>query len=57
MTYTTSRPTEQLYEFRGKQFMSDEQTIRQLNYALALNRSEERYVLVKTSKKTDGCDQ
>jgi hypothetical protein len=54
MTYTTDRPKEQLYEYRGKQFMSDEWTINQLNYALALNHSKERYVLVKKSKKKDG---
>lgn len=56
MTYFTERPKEKLYEFRGKQFMCDAWTINQLNYALALNHSEERYVLVKKtkSKKTNG---
>jgi hypothetical protein len=42
---------EKLYEFRGKVFPSDETTIRQLNYALALNRSKERYKLVNQKTK------
>jgi hypothetical protein len=54
MTYTTDRPKEQLYEYRGKQFMSDEWTINQLNKALALNRNKERYVLVEKPKEKDG---
>lgn len=54
MTYTTDHPTEKLYEYRGKQFQCDEWTIAQLNRALALNRSEERYVLVEKTKKNDG---
>lgn len=47
-TQTQMNTTEQLYKFRGKKFLCDEYTIRQLNYALALNRSQERYELVKT---------
>lgn len=42
---------EKLYEFRGKVFPSDEKTIRQLNYALSLNKSEERYKLVDQKKQ------
>jgi len=57
MTYITERPKEKLYEYQGKQFKCDSWTINQLNYALALNYSQERYVLVKKPKKmkhTDG---
>lgn len=39
---------EQTYTFRGRTFKCDAATIRSLNYALALNRSSERYVLVKS---------
>ncbi len=57
MINTTDLPKEKLYEYRGKQFMADEWTIKQLNYALALNRSDERYTLVKKPKKTNGSDE
>lgn len=36
-----------IYKFRGKTFKCDSNTIKQLNYALALNGSKERYVEVK----------
>lgn len=42
---------EKLYEFRGKIFPCDEKTIHQLNYALALNKSKERYILVDQKKQ------
>ena len=35
------------YKFRGKVFVCDENTIRYLNYALALNCASDRYVRVK----------
>jgi hypothetical protein len=44
---TSPNSKQHLYTFRGAEFMSDEETIRQLNYALALNRSTERYEKVK----------
>jgi hypothetical protein len=34
---------QELYTFRGKTFPCDASIIKQLNYALALNRSNERY--------------
>jgi hypothetical protein len=34
---------QEMYSFRGKTFLCDEWTIRQLNFALSLNRSKERY--------------
>ncbi len=37
------------YKFRGKVFECTESIIRQLNYALALNRSHERYEEVKSN--------
>ncbi len=40
-----------LYTFRGKTFECSEWVIRQLNYALALNHSNERYEEVKPSTK------
>ena len=40
------------YKFRGKIFECTESIIRQLNYALALNRSSERYEEVKPDTKT-----
>lgn len=43
---------EKLYKFRGKTFPASPATIKQLNYALALNRSSERYVLVGDIPKT-----
>ena len=54
MRDSSNRPKERLYKFRGKTFMCDQWTINQLNYALALNRSEERYVLVKNAKTENG---
>ena len=42
---------EELYVFRGKEFFGDPRTIAQLNYALALNRSNERYMLKKDYEK------
>lgn len=33
----------QFYKYQGRVFASDEDTIKRLNYALALNGSEERY--------------
>ncbi len=38
------------YTFRGKEFYCDEDTIFQLNYALALNKSKERYERVDKKK-------
>lgn len=35
------------YMFRGKRIESKPDTIKQLNYALALNRSPDRYVEIK----------
>lgn len=40
-----------LYTFRGKTFECNEKIIQQLNYALALNRSKERYEEVKSDTK------
>ena len=55
MTTGTEETTKQeLYTFRGKTFYSDARTIKQLNYALALNRSTERYEKVNT--RTDSED-
>ena len=45
MNITHKSINENLYTFRGKTFMSDAKTIGVLNYALALNRSNERYKL------------
>lgn len=42
---------EKLYKFRGKTFPANPATIKELNYALALNRSSERYVEVSKPKK------
>jgi hypothetical protein len=51
---TEETHTEELYTFRGKTFYSDAWTIKQLNYALALNKSTERYEKVNT--RTDSKD-
>jgi hypothetical protein len=51
---TADRPPENLYEFRGKLFMCDEWTIAQLNFALACNRSDERYIRIDKNPKKDG---
>lgn len=40
---------EKTYKFRRKTFAADPRTIQELNYALALNRSDERYVEVPTA--------
>lgn len=50
MTNTTDRK-EKLYKFRGKEFYSNPEVIRYLNYALALNRCKERYEEVKSTTK------
>jgi hypothetical protein len=34
------------YKFKGKTFLCDAWTIQTLNYALALNRSKERYIKI-----------
>jgi hypothetical protein len=58
MIHTTNNKDEGLYEFRGKQFTCDADTIRRLNYALALNDSDERYVAVgNLIKENDGGDK
>jgi hypothetical protein len=41
-----------LYTFRGKIFECSQKIIQQLNYALALNRSKERYEEVKPDTTT-----
>ena len=41
------------YKYKGKVFKCEEHTINQLNYALALNYSNERYVEVKLKKKNE----
>lgn len=51
MTYIKHDETERLYKFRGKTFLASPHTIQQLNYALGLNRSNERYVEVKEKDK------
>jgi hypothetical protein len=39
------------YKFRGKIVESDPWTVQQLNYALGVNGSKDRYVLVEPPKK------
>lgn len=55
MEYNTTQPEEKpddkLYVFRGKEFFCDPRTIAKLNYALALNRSNERYMLKQDYEK------
>ena len=55
MEYNTTQPEEkpadELYVFRGKEFFCDARTIAQLNYALALNRSNECYMLKQDYEK------
>lgn len=51
MTTITQPTKEELYKFRGKTFQCDAETIARLNYALSLNRSEERYVKVEGKEK------
>lgn len=43
--------TQKMYRFMGKEFPCDPETIKQLNYALSLNRREERYVEVEVKEK------
>lgn len=43
----TNNLKKELYTFRGRTFYSDVWTVNQLNYALALNNSRERYEKVK----------
>jgi hypothetical protein len=50
MIQPTSTETEKWYRFRGKTFLASPATIKQLNYALALNRSPERYEQVHPPK-------
>lgn len=40
-----------LYEFRGEEITCDVETVKILNYALALNRSTDRYVRISKRKK------
>jgi hypothetical protein len=47
----TNNLKQELYTFRGKTFYSDAWTIGQLNYALALNHSKERYEKVQHGRK------
>jgi hypothetical protein len=47
------RNEKQFYKFRGRVFASDKETISKLNYALALNGSEERYRLVIKEPRKD----
>ena len=49
---TDHSPKESLYEYRGKQFKCDQWTIDQLNRALALNHSNERYEKVNNKRTT-----
>jgi hypothetical protein len=51
MTCITNNLKRELYTFRGKTFYSDSWTIGQLNYALALNNSKERYIKHERVKK------
>ena len=47
----TNNLKQELYNFRGKTFYSDAWTIGQLNYALTLNMSKERYEKVQPGRK------
>lgn len=48
----TAESENKIYKFRGKTFPAHPNTIQQLNYALALNRCQDRYVeVVKKTKK------
>lgn len=48
-----TKPTSDMkkYKYKGKIIKCEEHTIQYLNYALALNYSNERYVEVKPEKK------
>lgn len=48
---------EELYSFRGKEFYCDAETIRHLNYALALNHSSERYEKITVNRRTTSKSQ
>lgn len=45
---------EKLYEFRGKQFYCKPSIVKHLNFALALNRSHERYEEIESTATTKG---
>jgi hypothetical protein len=51
MIQVDSTATEKMYTFRGKTFPANPTTIKQLNYALALNRAPDRYVEVPALSK------
>lgn len=51
MTHTDTDTAEKLYAFRGTTFLAHPSTIKQLNYALALNRVNERYVEASPKKE------
>lgn len=52
MTPTTNKNEgEKMYTYQGKTFYSHPEIIQQLNYALALNQSTERYEEVKRKRK------
>lgn len=52
MTTTPNKTEgEKMYTYQGKTFYSHPEIIQQLNYALALNRSLERYEEVKRKRK------
>lgn len=51
MTPMPPNQTRKKYTFRGKTFECDPKTIAQMNYALALNRSQERYEEVQAKPK------
>ena len=50
-------PGEKLYTFRGEYFYSSPATISQLNYALGLNRSSERYVLTSLKQMKEDLNE
>lgn len=52
MIDSTNKLKQELYNFQGKTFYCDAWTIGQLNYALALNQSRERYEKVQPGRKT-----
>ena len=45
MSPTPTNEKQEIYIFRGKEILTDAWTVSRLNYALALNRQSERYVL------------
>jgi len=46
-------PEKEFYKFDGRVFASDSETIKRLNYALALNGSEKRYTKVLRTPNKD----